>query len=177
MNKMLPIPKHLKDILAPMGDANCESRVNGVIRCLCGCECFHVKIFADIKKGYPQVCEYKDNYALVIKTVCMDCTKEYLIFDKSKHGWDGFVCHDGVSVPDDELKSWQCPKCTSDIHNMEICIMSQGKQDFIDESGIADGETEFSEDEWIEAFDWITIGLHCHGCGYSDEKWIDYETM
>ena len=174
---MLPIPKHLKDILVPVGDENSENCVNGFLRCSCGCECFHIKIFANIENGYPQVCEYKDDYAFMIKIVCMDCAKEYLIFDKSKHGWDGFVCHDGVSVPDDELKSWQCPKCANDIHRINICIMSQGKQDFIDETGIADGESEFSENEWIEAFEWITIGLSCYGCGHSDETWVDYETM
>ncbi|MCL2102547.1 MAG: hypothetical protein FWH25_00750 [Syntrophorhabdaceae bacterium] len=174
---MLPIPKHLKDILAPGGDKNSENRVDGVIRCFCGCESFYMKIFADVEEGYPQVCEYEDDYALMVKAVCKDCSKDYLLFDDSKHGWNGFVCHDGVTVSDDELKIWQCTECESDIHNVEIRIMSQGKQDFIEESGIADGETDFLEDDWVEAFGWITIGLKCCGCGNNDEKWIDYETM
>ena len=174
---MLPIPKHLKDILIPMGEENCETRVHGVIRCSCGYEIFHVPIFANTENGFPQVCKHQDSYALVIKAMCKDCAKGYLIFDDSKHGWNGFVCNQGVTVADDELKQWQCPKCSCDIHNIEICIMSQGRQDFIDKAGIADGETEFSEDDWIEAFEWITIGLNCYGCGHSDERWIDYETM
>ena len=177
VNEMLPIPKHLKDILVPMGAENCENRVNGVIRCTCGCEFFHVNFYANIENGYLQVCEYKEGYALMVKITCKECAKEYLVFDSGKHGWNGFVCHDGVSVPDDVLALWQCPKCSDDTHHMELCIMSQGKQDFIDESGIADGETGFSENDWVEAFEWITIGLNCYGCGHSDEKWVDYETM
>ncbi len=174
---MLPIPKHLQDIFIPIGDKNCENQVNGVIRCSCGCESFHIKIFADTEEGCAEVCEYKDGFALVVKAVCMDCGKEYLIFDDSRNGWDGFVCQDGIPVPDEELKSWNCPKCDCDIHNIELCILSQGKQDFIDTSGIADGETEFSEDDWVEAFEWITIGLKCYNCSHREVDWVDYETM
>ena len=174
---MLPIPTHLENILIPMGTENNEFHINGIVRCTCGCECFQIRIFADTKNGYPQVCEYNDNYALFIKAICMDCGKEHLIFDGSKHGWNGFVCHDGITVPDEELKSWSCSKCRCDIHAIEISINSQGKQDFMDETGIADGETDFKEDDWINAFGWIVIGLRCYGCGYKDEKWIDFETM
>lgn len=174
---MLPIPTHLKNIFVPIGDENNEFNVDGIIRCQCGCECFHIKIYADTENGYPQVCEYNGNYALVIKAVCKDCGKEHLIFDSSKHGWNGFVCHDGITVPDEELISWNCPKCNYHIHNIGISISSQGKQDFIDESGISDGEIDLIENDWVNAFDWITIGLKCFDCGHDDEKWIDYETM
>ena len=172
---MLPIPKHLKDILVPMGEGNDEYCVSGVIRCLCGCESFRMKYFADVKEGIPYISVYKDNEALMIKTICNDCAKEYLIFDISKHGWNGFVCHDGLSVPDDELKPWQCPKCANSNLNMGIAIESNGKQDFIEETGIGDGKTDFSEDEWTEAFSSIGCELKCCGCGFSDD-WT-YETM
>ena len=174
---MLPIPTHLRDTFIPIGDEKNENHVDGIIRCLCGYECFHIKIYADTGNGYPQVCKYSEGYALIVKAICKDCGKEYLIFDNSKHGWNGFVCHYGADVPDKELKSWNCPKCSCVIHNIEISIDSQGKQDFIDESGIADGGADFKEDDWVNAFEWITIGLKCFGCGHDDEKWIDYETM
>jgi len=165
--EMLPIPKHLKEILIPTGNENSENRVDGIIRCLCGQERFHIKTTSDAE----------DAYAFMVKADCANCNKSYLIFDASKHGWDGFVCHNGVSAPDDELILWHCPKCNNNVHSLKVCVMSQGKQDFIDETGLANGETEFSEDDWVEAFEWITIGLNCCGCGHSDEEWIDLETM
>ena len=174
---MLPIPKHLSGILSSINEESDEFHVSGSIFCSCGCKDFYVKIYADIKNGYPQVCKYNEDYALVIKAVCKDCAKDHLIFDDSKHGWNGFVCHEGVTVPDEKLKNWNCPKCKSDIYNINLSINSHGKQDFIDELELEDGETDFTEDEWIEAFDWITIDLKCLSCAYDDKKWIDYETM
>ncbi len=174
---MLPIPIHLHDIFIPIGNKNNEYQINGEIRCTCGCKCFHIKIFADTSNGYPQVRSYEDDYALVIKTICMDCQKEYIIFDDSKHGWNGFVCHDGISPPENTLTSWNCPQCGSDIHRIRIFISSEGKEDFINELELGDETSEFSEDDWVNAFGWITIGLTCYTCSYADEKWIDYETM
>jgi len=176
-NEIYPIPKHLKDVLDPVGEESSEKYVNGIVRCSCACECFHIKVYADIAEGFPQIGEYKGGYALVVAAVCTDCGKEYPIFDISKHGWNGFVCHDGTSVPDHKLKSWYCPKCGKDIYKMKISIISRGRQDFIEATGINDGETEFCEDDWVEAFEWITIGLICSRCGHSDKRWIDNETM
>ena len=173
---MLPIPKHLKDILVPTGEENNENCVKGTVQCSCGCESFSMKFFADDDYEPPCVCEYKNDYALMVKVRCGDCDREHLIFDISKHGWNGFVCHEGISVPDDELKSWKCRKCTNHTQHLEICIRSNGKQDFIEETGIVDGETEFSEDEWTEGFGSICIKLQCIECGHSDNDWI-YETM
>ena len=172
---MLPIPTHLEDILIPIGNKNNEFHVDGVIRCSCGCENFNIRIFADTKNGYPQECEYNGGFALVVVVACADCKKEHLILDISIHGWDGFVCHRGTTAPDEELKSWNCPKCKNDIHSVYVSIESEGKQDFIEGAGIADGESEFKEDDWINAFCWITIGLKCSGCGKNDYIWIDYE--
>ena len=108
--------------------------------------------------------------------MCIDCEKNHLIFDLSKHGWDGFVCGNYLSVPDDELKLWQCPKCANNNHKLGVLIRSNGKRDFIEESGIADGEVTFSEDEWTEAFGYIVIQLKCCSCEHSDDSWA-YETM
>ncbi|SCW65806.1 Ribosomal protein L9, N-terminal domain [Paenibacillus tianmuensis] len=173
-----PIPKHLNDILIPMGTDNNENRVDGVVRCLCGCETFSVSVYGDKEGQDIYVGEYNNDSALMIKAECTECHKTHLIFDLSKHGWNGFVCHDGVTVPDDELFPWPCKKCSSDVHHIKLTIISEGKEDYVDNLGddIGDGK-EFSEDDWVEAFGWITISLTCSHCGFNDERWIDYETM
>ena len=174
---IFPMPTHLKDILIPTGNKNSELHVEGAVKCSCGCENFHITIYADTEKGYPVVCGYNDSYALIVKAVCMDCRRKHLIFDSNKHGWNGFVCHEDVEVPDEKLVRWNCTKCGCDTHGIKLGINSHGKQDFIDESGIADGDSDFSEDDWVNAFDWITIDINCFKCMRHDKKWIDFETM
>ena len=61
-------------------------------------------------------------------------------------------------------------------NGFEILIRSEGKQDFIEETGIADGDTEFSEDEWIEGFGSIDIKLTCSDCGYVDDIDVPIKT-
>lgn len=176
---MFPIPSHLTNIFVPVGCKNNEFHVDGIIRCLCGCDYFHIQIFANTENGCLQVCEYGNGSALIITAICKNCKNNYLVFDDSKHGWNGFVCHDGVTPPDEILRPWVCPKCSCDIHNVEVGINSQGKDDFIDELGIDnnDSKGEFCTDDWINAFDWITVGLTCFNCRCNDKKWLDHETM
>ena len=179
MNKTtLPIPKHLQSILVPMGEKNNKNRVDGVLRCTCGCETFAVSVYGG--KNGKGICvgAYEEDYALVVRAACIDCGRKHLVFDMAKHGWNGFVCHDGRSVPDEELFPWACKKCGSDIHHMTLTISSQGQEDFLDELEDEIGEgKEFRAEDWVEAFGWITINLVCYDCGYDDEGWIDYETM
>ena len=167
---MLPIPTHLDGILIPVGESNGENKVDGIIRCSCENETFHLKSNLETTYG--------EEHSLTIKVVCSSCNAEYLILDSGKHGWDGFVCHDGgEAAPDEVLEGKTCSKCNSPILIVKVGISSQGKQDFIDESGIADGEAEFNEDDWIDAFEWITVSPKCSACGYEEENWIDLETM
>ena len=65
----LPIPTHLKEILSLMGDENNEFEVTGKIRCSCGNEFFEI---------------WESNERLIVKAVCKQCKKEYLIFDNGK---------------------------------------------------------------------------------------------
>lgn len=165
---MYPIPTHLKDILTLLGEENDEFQVYGSIKCECGCEAFHLLAYAD-----P---EDDDNYISPLKAICKNCGEEYLIFDETKHGWNGFVCHDGNEIPDELLTEMHCPECDCDIHEIKVSISSQGKQDFIDEAGI-DSDSDMSEDDWVNAFEWISIGVKCLDCGYDNEEWLDLETM
>ena len=172
---LLPIPTHLKDIFYATGNKNCESYVCGKIICSCKCGCFKVRIYAEEVNGSPYIREYKDGYAMVVKASCEGCEKEHLILDISKHGWDGFICREGVTVPDEELSLRSCPKCGCENHSIEICIHSDGKADFIDEIADCSLSDDFDEDDWVDAFGCMGIGLKCLGCGRNYSYLIDYE--
>jgi ribosomal protein S27E len=176
---ILPIPSHLQGILVPYGTKNTENSVSGTLHCSCGCGSFRVGIFADMTKGFPQTKEYNGDFALAVNVVCTQCGNEILVFDSGRHGWNGYVCHYGVSVPPEELKPYSCRKnkCGGESHGVTVHIQSEGKRDFIENLGVEQGETEFNANEWVNAFSWITVGLKCASCGCENEGWIDYETM
>ena len=156
----LPIPKHLQEIIYPIGMKNSEFEVTGEVRCTCGCKSFEI---------------WESNDRQLVKTVCENCKKEYLLFDSGKHGWNGFVCGDDFLDREMPLKQYGCSKCKEYDFSIVICISSQGKADFEEDCLLNDDS--FTLNDWINAFDWITISLSCKKCGATDRKWLDFETM
>jgi len=175
---MLPIPRHLKDILRPIGTYNSEFVVIGNIACdECSAENFTIKIVGDSSEYKEdrviKVAEINDEYYLIIKAKCNDCNKEHLIFDKDFHGWDSFVCADNSGeMPRPECEIWKCDKCDIANHSLTVGINSQGKDNFKQNL-----EGEFDEQDWTEAFEWITIKIVCNLCGDTNDEWVSYETM
>ena len=173
---MLPIPRHLLKVFQADTDKCDEYNLEGKICCDCGCDSFQIKIFADLKCGAePHVCKYQDDYALVIKAVCRDCKKEWLLFDMSQHGYNGYVCHDGLPVPDTELKIFACPECGEDLFEIAVGIEVEDQAQFIEE--VVEYEPEhFSKEDYVDAFDWINIDIKCPHCKKQIKGWINFET-
>lgn len=156
----LPIPAHLQSILLPVGSDNSEFQVTGKIRCTCGCETFEV---------------WESNERLIVKAVCKECQKELLLFDSGKHGWNGFVCKEDYLDREKPFEQYCCAECKEKAFGITIRIASQGKQDFEEECLAYDDS--FSLQDWVNAFEWITISLHCDKCALTSEEWLDSETM
>ena len=38
-------------------------------------------------------------------------------------------------------------------------------------------DDSFSVEDWVDAFEWISISLICENCGEVSEEWLDTETM
>ncbi len=164
---MLPIPKHLKNLLELTGTENNEFVVNGILKCTCGHKSFKVK----------RACWYKEKYTLVVKVFCNECGNEYLILDASKHGSGGFIGHFNKSASDDELNNCICGKCNENVFALDLCIASNGREEFIEEV-VEDVEFfngEFVEEDWVEAFDWFIINLKCANCGEYYERFVDFD--
>lgn len=171
-----PVPKHLKEILKPIGDNN-EFEVTGKIVCDCGSEEFKIKLVGDDSEYETnkviRLAEIDDNYYLIVSVKCNNCNKEHLIFDNDFHGWNGFVCgENSKSIAKPETKNWTCKNCYGTNHSMTLLIHSQGQDDFKEEAG-----DEFDKNDWAEGFSWITIKLACNSCNEKNEEWISYETM
>jgi len=174
---MLPIPRHLKKILKPVGNDIMEAFVTGEIVCDCGSNSFKIKLVGDTsfyeKKRVIKLIEIDGHYFLIVQVQCNKCEKEHLIFDKDLHGWNGFVCGHEDEVPlRPASKDWHCNKCDKTDHSMKVRIQSKGQDDFIEEGG-----DEFDKNDWVEAFSWITVMVECNSCKASNKEWISYETM
>jgi hypothetical protein len=175
---MMPAPTHLNGWILPSSDTIDEENFSGRVLCPCGCE--------EIQLYYPgQTQEYKGQevpctaeingkFFFLVKAKCSACGNEKILFDADFHGWDGYVCHDSgqADLPRPDLITWNCQSCNSSIHNVQINIETQGKQDFIDET---DGE--FPEDRWVDGFSWIDFDIKCKECGAATKQWVSYETM
>ena len=156
----LPIPTHLQPFLLPVGTDNDEFEVTGIVRCPCNCEEFEV---------------FECCGRHIVKLICKKCGREILLFDAGKHGWDGFVCQNDFLDRSEPPVKFTCPKCGSDAFRITVRISSQGKQDFEEECLAHDDS--FSIEDWVDAFEWITVSLSCGKCGREEDDWLDLETM
>ncbi len=158
-----PIPSHLKNYLELISDENDEYKVTSIIKCKCGSESFSI---------------YESNNKMIVKIVCSSCNKELILFDEGKHGWNGFICNDDFLNRAEPLKVTKYSKCNEDEFKIVVTVTSQGKQDFIDESGLENGLGEtLNESDWVNAFEWISADITCLSCKNEDEHWLDCETM
>lgn len=155
-----PIPRHLQEYLIPKGDKNTEYEVTGDIRCSCGGHRFEV---------------WESNDRHIVQLICKECGHEILVLDASKHGWDGFVCHNDFLDHSLPLQKYICPDCGADAFEVAVFISSQGKQDFLEEC--VSHDDSFTLDDWVDGFEWITISLSCQNCDYNESDWVDLETM
>jgi hypothetical protein len=122
--------------------------------------------------SFPKQAKVGDAYLLVVKAKCSKCQAEHLLFDDNRHGWNGFVVRQGDRVqPAFDMVPWVC-KCGNEVHTATITIVSEGRQDAIEESG------EFlTESNWQEGFSAIHMATTCCQCGHKATNWLDYETM
>ena len=164
----LPIPIHLNKIFVPDEKKSTHFKVYGELRCTCKNMLFQTKtpiVNGEIDKSY-------------IKAACNKCSREHLVFDSHIHGWNGFICHNVPRRPFDmKVKNFHCIYCNSKDFNINICISSQGKDDFISELKKDICKGKITKDEWVNAFERININLVCITCGYDYSQFVDYETM
>ncbi|MCM1164858.1 MAG: hypothetical protein NC299_01505 [Lachnospiraceae bacterium] len=159
---MCKLPKHLEKILRV--SEHDKTTMSGRIVCECGCEKFGVKYFGEEMnedgEEYPVLtaAEFDEKTALAVKAVCAECGMERLLFDFAKHGYDGLICGDGISVPDTELKTFT--DGDEDDFKIEMTVEFDDEGQFLEE--IVNDPPEgmsFTPDDRSDIWSWAVIEL------------------
>lgn len=179
------IPTHLQNIYHLDMDKSEPDFLTGRIKCTCGCVSFQIRHNHDetpfectaenLAKIFERITDPDEVcYSMMVRAECMDCGKDLLLLDAAVHGYDGFVCHDGTSAPDSELKTRICPTCGKAHFAVTMTIEPEDYEQFQEEV-VTEYPDEFKPSDFVDAFNWMTISLRCTHCGHSDNGWIDME--
>lgn len=166
-----PIPTHLKDILDVDEACSDIHNIEGKIVCSCGGEKFRLLQNEDYKCS--DFLPYGEMDGIKIKSICEKCGKIYLLFNQATQGFDGFVCHDFKTASDDKLTSLKCEKCGKEVFSVKLGIEVEDKEQFIEEC-VTVNPDEFSPEDFVNAFNWITVDVCCDGCK-KEREWISLE--
>lgn len=167
-------PKHLEKILH-VTEYDDRGTLDGKIVCECGCETFGIKYFGENYAPHCIGVQAVDNkYACVVKAECRECGKEWLLFDFAKHAYDGLICEDGVTVPDERLVT----AVAGEEHDfrIEISIEFDDEEQFTEE--VVDNPPEgmsFAPDDRINIWSWVVIDLKCVKSGKVLKDFVNIE--
>ena len=113
-----------------------------------------------------------------LEAICSHCGQKILIYDSSRYGYDALAIiaeknYIRKYATDFKIvKKQKCRKCGNETSKIIIEISSTGKDDLFSES-----VAFINDNNWEDAFDWITVDLKCGGCGKDTKKYLDLETM
>lgn len=129
----VPIPQYLQDISSI--EKNKKNWVQFSIKCTCGCAKFFV---------------YENTENAVIKIKCNECGAERVIFDERYHGYNAVASEDrSGAVERQDNFALVC----DDAVAVQVKVENDATLDeFNENTGL-----DFSEDQYANAFSWITI--------------------
>lgn len=171
---MEKLPTHLEKILH-VTDYDERGTMDGQIVCECGGKTFGIRYFGE---GYPPHCigvrAVNNKYACVVTAVCRECGKKWELFDFAKHGYDGLICGDGVSVSDDGLMD----AAAGDERDFEVKISIEfdDEEQFVEEVVELPPEgINFVPDDRVNIWSWVVIDLKCAQSGKELKGFVDIE--
>lgn len=159
-----PVPTHLREIYKLDMDKTEPDWLFGKLQCTCGCGQFRM---------LHNNCEDRE-HSLKLQADCAGCGKRWLVLDEALQGYDGFVCHDGSSAPDSELRGYFCPSCGQMHVTVTLAIEPEDFEQFREEI-LSEYPDEFTAEDYVDAFGWITVSLACTACGCQENGWVDLE--
>ncbi|MGN0598572.1 MAG: hypothetical protein ACI4JK_01655 [Oscillospiraceae bacterium] len=167
------IPKNLVDIFHPIDDNGYE----GEIMCKCGCKSFGIRCFGNFfDKNKLGIVEYEDKYGQAVKAICRDCQKEYLLYDFALNGYDGLICEEGITVPNEKLTEFTTE--TDNLFYIKMFLEYDDEEQFSEEI-LSDEDLQskynFTMDDRASIWTWVTIELRGVQSGVVYEDFVNEE--
>jgi hypothetical protein len=178
--KGMPAPSHLTHWLARMPSRCTGRKCVGHVQCPCGSRKIRLSTSGmrmEHGKRFPQTVQIGDKFYFIITVICAECGKDHVLFDANLHGWNAVVGGDATdretaAAANPPMIGWTCDGCDATEHTASMELISEGRQDAMEESGGVLDETN-----WQEGFGWINISIACCHCGQKVPNWVSYETM
>ena len=115
----------------------------------------------------------QDSQPIIIKAISLVNGKKFEVFNSDKFGYDALTKQKGGNHIDLKFTKSKCRKCGCDKFTVFIRIHNTGKQDLLHNQPCA----EITEQNWTNAFDWISVDKRCSNCGHCARHWFEMETM
>ena len=110
----------------------------------------------------------------IIKVKSLTSKKEFEIFNSLLCSYDALIADKTIKYyPVKFRKKSRCRACGCETYKIFVNIHNTGEKDLLEEQPV-DGITE---DNWTNAFDWISFDLECSHCGNTLKNWFEMETM
>lgn len=166
-----PIPTHLKGIFEVNESLTYSNNLEGKIVCDCGCEEF--RIMHNVDMPYDDSVPFGEQDGDKINAICEKCGKTLLVFDRATQGYDGFVLQDFRTADDEALTPLKCKKCGAEVFSIDLAVEVEDQEQFIEEC-VTEYPDRFTPEDFVDAFNWITVTVKCKDCKDEDE-WISLE--
>ena len=172
----LPVPTHLKGWVVPLSfEREC---LQATVRCPCGCERFQLSCLGGVSRWrdgplLPRVVEIDGGFYFIIEVECAECAARHVLFDKDRHGCDGFLRSAPLPAtePPHPLTRWACEGYGSTVHAVGVEVVIDYRDRYFEYKHFL----RHGIDRWPDAFGWIDIGIRCCTCGRKT-GWVSLET-
>lgn len=149
-NMEYPIPTHLKHLLKVDMSKSDSNYLSGSIVCECGCDRFSIQ-HNENRKYDPQI-PFDEQDGLKVIVNCKECEIEYVLFDESKHGFNGFVNEDCRTASNDSLNELSCKTCGSRYFFVNVGIEAEDKNQFVEEC-VNEFPERFTAEDYVDSFE------------------------
>ena len=103
---------------------------------------------------------YKNKYGQVVKAVCADCGTDCLLYDFALHGYDGLICGEGITVPDEILKDFLTE--TDRLFEIKMFLEYDEEEQFLEDvlnDEYLQKDFHFTLDDRASIWSWVVIDL------------------